>query len=82
MPAQRPDAPSWVDGTDELPSPFRMIGADGETAGSGAANGAPDSQSHSERLRGRRVRPSHDDGPFDQVAQPPSWLAMTQMMNS
>ena len=82
MSAQRPDAPRWVEGADELPSPFRMIGADGGTDGSGAANGAPDSQSHKERLSGRRARPSHDGGPFDQFAQPPSCHAMTQMMNS
>jgi len=59
-----------------------MIGADGGTGGSGVANGAPDSQSHNERLSGRRAKPSHDGGPFDQIAQPPSCHAMIQMMNS
>jgi hypothetical protein len=82
MLARRPDAARWVEGTDEPPSPFRMMGADGEACGSGVADGAPDSQSHNERLSGRRARPSQEGGPFDQVPQPPSWLAMTQMMNS
>lgn len=59
-----------------------MIGADGGTGGSGVGNGAPDSQSHNERLSGRRARPSHDGGPFDQIAQPPSCHAIMQMMNS
>ena len=77
-----PKAARWIDVADESPSPFRMMGADGEACGSGVADGAPDSQSQSERLSGRRVRPSHDGGPFDQFAQPPSCHAMTQMMNS
>ena len=82
MLVQRPDAARWVEGTEELPSPFRMMGADGKAGGSGVAGGAPDSQSHNERLSGRRAVPSHDGGPFDQVPQPPSWHAMTQMMDS
>jgi hypothetical protein len=82
MSTQRPDAARWVNGADGLLSPFRMMGADGGIGGSGVVNGAPDSQSHNERLSGRRARPSHDGGPFDQFAQPPSCHAMTQMMNS
>lgn len=82
MSAQRPDRARWVEGTDESPSPFRMMGADGEACGSGVADGAPDSQSHNERLSGRRARPSQEGGPFDQFAQPPSCQAITQMMNS
>ena len=82
MSTQRPDAARWVNGADGLLSPFRMRGADGGIGGSGVVNGAPDSQSHNERLSGRRARPSHDGGPFDQFAQPPSCHAMTQMMNS
>lgn len=81
MPAQRSDAARW-EGADKPPSPFRMVGADGSAGGTGVADGAPDSQSQSERLSGRRVRPSQDGGPFDQFAQPPSCHAMTQMMNS
>jgi hypothetical protein len=69
-----------VEGGLELASPLRMIGADG--GGSGTAKGVPVSQSHNERLSGRRARPSHDGGPFDQIAQPPSCHAMMQMMNS
>jgi hypothetical protein len=74
----------WLVGADGPASPLRMIGAgaDGEIGGSGAANGVPFSQSQSERLSGRRVRPSQDGGPFDQFAQPPSCHAITQMMNS
>ncbi len=82
MSAQPPDRARWVEGTDESPSPFRMMGADGEACGSGVADGAPVSQSHNERLSGRRAWPSHDGGPFDQIAQPPSCHAMTQMRNS
>jgi hypothetical protein len=59
-----------------------MIGADGGTGGSGVANGVPVSESHNEGLRGRRARPSHDGGAFDQIAQPPSCHAITQMMNN
>ena len=74
----------WLDGADEAISPLRMMGAgaDGGIGGSGAANGVPFSQSQSERLSGRRVRPSQDGGPFDQFAQAPSCHAITQMMNS
>lgn len=82
MLAQRPDAARWAEAADGLASPFRMMGAEGEAGGSGVADGAPDSQSHNERLSGRRARPSHDGGPFDQFAQPPSCHAMTQMMDS
>jgi hypothetical protein len=81
MSAWWPDAASCVEGAAGLLSPLRMTGA-GAGGGSGVANGAPVSQSHSERLSGRRARPSHDGGPFDQIAQPPSCHAMTQMMNS
>ncbi|MGY4408863.1 hypothetical protein ACVWW4_000599 [Bradyrhizobium sp. LB7.1] len=74
----------WLDGADGPISPLRMLGAgaDGGIGGSGAANGVPFSQSQSERLSGRRVRPSQDGGPFDQFAHPPSGHAITQMMNS
>lgn len=74
----------WLDGADGPASPLRMMGAgaDGGIGGSGAANGVPFSQSQSERLSGRRVKPSQDGGPFDQFAQPPSCHAITQMMNS
>ena len=84
MSAQGPDVASWVDGADGLVSPLRMIsaGADGGIGGSGVANGVPVSQSHNERLSGRRARPSHEGGAFDQIAQPPSCHAMTHMMNS
>jgi hypothetical protein len=73
-----------VDGADGRLSPLRMIGAgaDGGIGGSGVANGVPVSQSHNERLSGRRARPSHDGGAFDQIAQPPSCHAITQMINS
>ncbi|KYK46204.1 hypothetical protein A1D31_33015 [Bradyrhizobium liaoningense] len=81
MSAEWLDAARWVEGADGLPSPFRMIGADGEACGSGVADGAPDSQSHNERFSGRRARPSQDGGPFDQFAQPPSCHEMTHMMN-
>ena len=82
MSVQRPDAARWVEGADGLLSPLRMMGADGGTGGSGVVNSTPDSQSHNDRLSGRRARPSHNGGPFDQFAQPPSCHAMTQMMNS
>jgi len=82
MSAHRPDAARWVEGIGGLLSPFRVMGADGEADGSGVVGGAPDSESHNERLSGRRAVPSHDGGPFDQVPQPPSCDAMTQMMNS
>ena len=74
MSAQRPDAARWVDGADGLVSPLRMIGAgaDGGIGGSGVASGVPVSQSHNERLSGRRARPSHEGGALDQIAQPPS----------
>jgi hypothetical protein len=81
MSAQRPDAARWVEGVGGVPSPFRVMG-DGGADGSGVVGGAPDSQSHKERLSGRRARPSHDGGPFDQFAQPPSCHAIAQMMNS
>jgi len=82
MLSQRPNAARWIDVAEELPSPFRMMGADGSAGGTGVADGAPDSQSHKERFSGRRAKPSQDGGPFDQFAQPPSCHAMTQMMNS
>lgn len=74
----------WLDGADGPVSSLRMMGAgaDGAIGGSGAASGVPVSQSHNERLSGRRVRPSQDGGPFDQFAQPPSCHPKTQMMNS
>ena len=73
---------SWVDGADGRVSPLRMMGAgaNGGIGGSGAASGVPVSQSHNERLSGRRARPSHDGGAFDQIAQPPSCHAITQMI--
>ena len=77
-----PDDARRTEGAGGLLSPLRMIGADGGTGSSGVANGAPDSQSHNERLSGRRARPSHDGGPFDQIAQPASCDAIMQMMNS
>lgn len=82
MPVQRLDTARWIEGTIRPLSPFRMTGSDGGADGSGVAGGAPDSQSHNERLSGRRLRPSHDGGPFDQFAQPPSCDPMTQIMNS
>jgi hypothetical protein len=82
MSTLRPDAARSTEGAGGLLAPLRMTGADGGTGGSGVANGAPDSQSHNERFSGRRARPSHDGGPFDQIAQPPSCDAMMQMMNS
>ncbi len=83
MSAQGPDVASWVDGSDGLVSPLRMVGAGagGGIGGPGVANGVPVSQSHNERLSGRRARPSHDGGAFE-IAQPPSCHAMMQMMNS
>jgi hypothetical protein len=71
-----------VEGGLELASPLRMIGADGGIGGSGTAKGVPVSQSHNERLSGRRARPSHEGGALDQIAQPPSCHAITQMMDS
>src|SRR6476646_6637153 len=84
MSAWWPDAASCVEGAAGMVSPLRMIGAGaaGGIGGSGVANGVPISQSHNERLSGRRARPSHDGGAFDQIAQPPSCDAITQMMNS
>ena len=84
MSAWWPDAASCVEGAAGMVSPLRMIGAGaaGGIGGSGVANGVPVSQSHNERLSGRRARPSHDGGAFDQIAQPPSCHAITQMMNS
>lgn len=74
MVAWWPDAASWVEGADGVVSPLRTTGAgaDGGIGASGAASGVPVSQSHNERLSGRRARPSHDGGAFDQIAQPPS----------
>jgi len=82
MSAWWPDAASCVEGAAGMVSPLRMIGAGaaGGIGGSGVANGV--SQSHNERLSGRRARPSHDGGAFDQIAQPPSCDAITQMMSS
>lgn len=82
MSAHRLDAARWVEGVGGLLSPFRVMGADGEAGGSSVAGGAPSSESHNERLSGRRAMPSHDGGPFDQVPQPPSSHAITQMMIS
>lgn len=84
MVAWCPDAASCVEGAAGPVSPLRTIGAgpDGGGDGSGVATGVPVSQSHSERLSGRRASPSHDGGAFDQIAQPPSCHAITQMMNS
>ena len=84
MSARWPDAASCVEGAAGMVSPLRMIGAGaaGGIGGSGVANGVPISQSHNERLSGRRARPSHDGGAFDQIAQPPSCDAITQMMSS
>jgi hypothetical protein len=84
MAAWRSDAASFVEGAARLVSPLRMTGAgaDGGRGSSGVANGVPVSQSHSERLSGRRASPSHAGGAFDQIAQPPSCHAITQMMNS
>ena len=78
------DAASCLEGPAGLVSPLRTTGAgaDGGIGASGAASGVPVSQSHSERLSGRRASPSHDGGPFDQIAQPPSCHAIMQMMNS
>lgn len=82
MLSQRPNAARWVDVADDVPSPFRIRGADGSAGGTGVADGVPDSQSHNERLSGRRAKPSQEGGPFDQFAQPPSCNAMTQIVSS
>ena len=84
MSAQGPDVASRVDGADGLVSPLRMIGAgaDDGIGGSGVANGVPVSQSHNERLSGRRARPSHEGGALDQIAQPPSCIPITHMIES
>jgi len=66
-----------VEGGLELASPLRMIGADVD--GSGTAKGVPVSQSHNERLSGRRARPSHEGGALDQIAQPPSCIPITHI---
>jgi hypothetical protein len=71
-----------IEGGLELASPLRMIGADGGTGGSGTAKGVPVSQSHNERLSGRRARPSHEGGALDQIAQPPSCIPITHMIES
>src|SRR6202048_1788784 len=63
-----------------LASPLRMIGAGCGIGGSGVANGVPVSQSHSERLSGRRARPSHEGGALDQIAQPPSCIPITHII--
>src|SRR5258708_28127859 len=59
-----------------------MIGADGWIGGSGTAKGVPVSQSHNERLSGRRARPSHEGGALDQIAQPPSCIPITHIIES
>src|SRR6476620_6830182 len=84
MSAWWPDAASCVEGAAGMVSPLRMIGAGaaGGIGGSGVASGVPVSQSHNERLSGRRARPSHDGGAFDQIAQPPSCDAITHMIES
>ena len=71
-----------VEGGLELASPLRMIGADGGIGCSGVAKGVPVSQSHNERLSGRRVRPSHEGGALDQIAQPPSCIPITHTIES
>ena len=71
-----------VAGAGGLLSPLRIIGADGVIGGSGAAKGVPVSQSHNERLSGRRVRPSHEGGALDQIAQPPSCIPITHTIES
>src|ERR1700730_16751524 len=85
MSAQWPDAKLMargVVGAGGLLSPLRMIGADGGTGDSGTAKGVPVSQSHNERLSGRRVRPSHEGGALDQIAQPPSCIPITHIIES
>src|ERR1700738_3829682 len=67
-------------GAGGLLSPLRMIGADGWIGGSGTAKGVPVSQSHNERLSGRRTRPSHEGGALDQIAQPPSCIPITHII--
>src|ERR1700676_4731682 len=69
-------------GAGGLVSPLRMIGADGWIGGSGTAKGVPVSQSHNERLSGRRARPSHEGGALDQIAQPPSCIPITHIIES
>jgi hypothetical protein len=69
-------------GAGGLLSLLRMIGADGGTGGSGTAKGVPVSQSHNERLSGRRAKPSHEGGVLDQIAQPPSCIPITHMIES
>lgn len=71
-----------LDGVGALLSPLRMIGADGGLGGCGVAKGVFVSQSHSERLSGRRASPSHDAGPLDQTTQPPSCQAITQTIDN
>src|ERR1700738_5043610 len=61
-------------------SPLRMMGPDGRIGGSGTAKGVPVSQSHNERLSGRRARPSHEGGALDQIAQPPSCIPITHII--
>src|SRR6202790_5587277 len=69
-------------GAGGLVSPLRVIGADGWIGGSGTAKGVPVSQSHNERLSGRRARPSHEGGALDQIAQPPSCIPITHIIES
>ena len=75
-----PEAEDRPAGTDEPASPFRTSGSEpaGGVACSGAASGVPLSQSHRERLRGRRAEPSHEGGALDQLAQPPSSHVTTE----
>lgn len=78
---------SWLaatesDGDVEPASPLRMTGGAGTAGGSGMLKGTPFSQSHKERLRGRRAMPSHEGGAFDHVAQPPSSSAITPMIGN
>ena len=72
----------WVAGAGGQLSPLRIIGADGVIGGSGAAKGVPVSQSHNERLSGRRARPSQEGGALDQIAQPPSCIPITHTIES
>ena len=80
LPARSPTRE--FDGEGGLASPLWMMGADGATGDSGAANGVPVSQSHNERLSCRRARPSHEGGALGEIAQPPTCNAVRHIKDN
>jgi hypothetical protein len=63
-------------------SALRINGGEGTAGAGGAPRAVPGSQSHRERLRGRRAMPSHEGGALDKLAQPQSGEAITHRIVS